>query len=345
MPPIAISPMDAISPAIERTKQLLFRPFNWSRWWRVGLLGLVTGEILSGGGCNPGSWANHPAGKGSVGSIPGISQAQIALVVTTLVVGVPALVLVHLYIASVLRFVLFSGTINGNFRLRQGWKHWHGKGLRYFGFQLAFGFVVLLLMLPVAVAAWKAFSLSKGSIVGMFSTLLVLLPIVLLAALFGAIFHVFVKDFCVPMVAIEDLPMLQAIRRVWRMMQREVGNYAGYLLTKVMLVIVIGIVLFIVQMVVFLIALIPVVIVGVAVGVSIPSIFQNPVVLAGAVVAGLFLIAALLVLFAVIAAPVAAFYQSYVLEFFASRYEPLWNLLHPAPVVPPIPEPPPIPIG
>jgi hypothetical protein len=356
MPPVPISPIDAISPAIERTKQLLLRPFNGGRWWRVGVLGLATGELLSGGGCNfPSNWHDKTSTTGgTISGIPGISAAQTAAIVTVLVAGVLALVLVHLYISSVLRFVLFSGTINGNYHIRQGWKHWHSRGLRYFGFQLALLALMALLFLPIALAMWKAFSLSKGNIGAVIASVLVFVPLALLVTLIAGIFHVFLKDFCVVLIALEDLPVLESIRRVWRMVRSEAGNYAGYLLTKILLVVVVGIAMFFVQMILLLVLLVPVVIIAVAVGVSVPHIMQNPIVLAGAVVAVLVLVFAMLVLFAVIAAPVAAFYQSYVLEFFGSRYEPLWALLHPAPVVAPTPpaappnppfETPPIPIG
>ena len=38
----AISAADAISPAVERTKQLLFRPFSWGTFLKLGLVALIT---------------------------------------------------------------------------------------------------------------------------------------------------------------------------------------------------------------------------------------------------------------------------------------------------------------
>ncbi len=366
-----ISPVDAISPALERTKHLLFRPFNWSRWWRVGLLGLATGEILSSGGCNFGNLGDlgknsGNSSVGSMGSIPGVSTTQMALIVTTLVVGIASIVLVHLYVACVLRFVLFSGTINGNYRLRQGWKHWHDKGVRYFGFQLLFTLGMLALFAPIAIAMWKAFTLGKGNIAAVIASLLVFLPVIMVLGLLAVLFQIFVKDFCIPMIALEDLKVLEAMRRVWRMIKSEAGNYAGYLLTKIVLVIVVGIALAIVQFIILLVLLIPVgivaAVIGVGSGIDFANIFHNPMFLAAVVVGGMVLVVLMLLVMGIIAAPVAAFYQSYVLEFFGSRYLPLGELLYPAPPLPNVPsqassnippdsfappseEPPPIPIG
>src|SRR5882672_5814699 len=49
-----LSAIDTISVAFEHTKQQLFRPFRWGQWVRLAVLGLLTGELSSGGGCGGG---------------------------------------------------------------------------------------------------------------------------------------------------------------------------------------------------------------------------------------------------------------------------------------------------
>ena len=58
-----LSAVDAISPAFEHARQQLVRPFRASQWAKLGLVGLLAGEMGSGGGgCNPGSFQmpTHP---------------------------------------------------------------------------------------------------------------------------------------------------------------------------------------------------------------------------------------------------------------------------------------------
>jgi len=49
---LTFSAVDAIYPAIEHTKKQLFQPFRLGQWTRLALVGLLAGELGSGGGCN-----------------------------------------------------------------------------------------------------------------------------------------------------------------------------------------------------------------------------------------------------------------------------------------------------
>src|ERR1700679_1636556 len=64
-----ISAVDAVSPAIERTRQFLFRPFKWSTFLKLGLVAVIT----EGVGRNSHSSATHEgqAEHGITGISPG----------------------------------------------------------------------------------------------------------------------------------------------------------------------------------------------------------------------------------------------------------------------------------
>ena len=52
-----ISAVDAITPAFQHARQQLMQPFRASQWAKLGLVGLLAGEMSSGGGgCNPGAF-------------------------------------------------------------------------------------------------------------------------------------------------------------------------------------------------------------------------------------------------------------------------------------------------
>src|SRR2546421_8436570 len=101
IPITPLSAVESIRPAINRTEGQLFHPFRWTKWWRIAMLGLATGEFASQsiGGYNfnlpgGGDWSKigdvgkggSPSAGASMPHIPGISGAQIALIVTILVV-------------------------------------------------------------------------------------------------------------------------------------------------------------------------------------------------------------------------------------------------------------------
>ena len=343
-----VSAIDCVSPAIEWTKRAMFRPFRWAKWWRIGLVGLVAGELqgggcggnVPGGGWNPGSGGEHP--------LPTIDPAVIASILAVLIIGGSVLVLVHLYVSSVSRFMLFDAVTTGRYRLRETWSRWHSHGLRWFGFKLVFilitGGAALLLLLPFIGSIVAAKRAGAGAMLG---AVLVIVPVLLIGALIASVFFVLAKDFAVPIVALENEGVFRAFGRVLRMARARVGEFAAYIGVKILLTIAYSIALSIAIFVIAIAVLIPTVIIAVAAGVS-GALFKDPVLLAivGTVaILGIFL---LLFVIACLFAPAIFFFQAYVYTWFAQRYEPLWNLLYPpaaaspAPVATAPPEPPPL---
>lgn len=357
MLPAPKSAVDCVSPAFDTAKNMMFKPFQWSRWWRVALLGLATGEAASSGSCN----FNIPSDLANLGktqpqpeqflqsSSPiwqGFSTGQIAGLVTILVVLVVMLVLVHLYIGSVLRFVLFDAVTRGRFRIREGWKRWHDQGVSYFRFQLGLLAVSLmgygvLMGLPLAIAWSTGLFQNAKEHWGMIALMvLVCLPLVIAFAVTIAVVMVLFKDFGVPMMAVENLSSSAAWERLRGMMKPVKGDYAIYIVMKIVLGLAAAIAMGIVQFIVFLVPIIILVAVAVGVVAAVPDIIKNPAGLAFVITTVVVVAFIMVFIAAILAAPVVVFFQSYVLQFFSSRYEPLWKWLYPAPDMP---EPPAIP--
>ena len=344
-----LSAVDCVRPAVSRTENILTHPLRWSRWWRLALLGLATGEAASQGfnGFNfpSGDWSKigKAGGAGSAPSgsapswphIPGLSDARLALMIAVLVVGLFALVLVHMWVSSVARFMLLDAIATGRYRLREGWARWSGHGFRYFLFQLLFvaaSFALIFIVFGVPLfLAWKAgvFSHFRERWGILLMEVMVALPVYLVVALLFAIFGLFVKDFVVPVMALEDITMPAAIRKVWEMVKAAKGDYAIYVLIKIVLAIAISIALTIVYVIFALVIMVPAVLILVGVGVASPHLFQDPVMIALLVTFALAAIVPALFVAGLIATPAVVLYQSYVLNFFGSRYAPLWVFMHP----------------
>lgn len=367
MNPKQVSAVDVIGPAYETTKGLLLSPFRWDRWWRVGIIAIFTGEI-GGGSFNwntgGGDWEKiirDTRGRQGFFDAPmaqnplaQMDHTTLALLVTTLVVGVLALVLTHVYIGSVMRFLQFDTVVRQRFRLSEGWRMWHPRGVRWFGFEvilIGISFLGFALLAAVAFAIWSATGAiadMKGHIGQVILVIFALLPFLLVFTFALAIVRVLAKDFAVPMIALEDLPVGEALQRVKGMAMGNKADYAVYIVMKVVLTIAQGIVVGIVSVVVLLVLAVPAIAIAVGAGLSVPEMFRNPWVLAGMItlfVCGIF---AVMTALAILLAPLAMFFQAYVLHFLAPRYQPLWQLMHPAPPDGPAPpsrfDPPPYPI-
>jgi hypothetical protein len=350
-----MSATDAFSPAIARTKALLFRPFRWATWSRIALLGLATGEFSSGS-CNFGS---HSGGGGSSTSQTTDSFAALpqwwhnvpmsAIVATALLVFI--LVLVTLYVNSVARFMLFETVLTARASLREQWSRWHAQGRNYFGFQLilaaaVLGILLLLIGVPLLIAknigvldaprSHLALAIFGG---------LSLFTVFMLVILAATIVTVMGKDFIVPQMAMEQIDFVEAWHRYWQMLKAEKGAYAGYLGLKALMRLAATIIFGIIAIIFVLILLLPIIIaVAVIIGITgAAGLSWTPFTIALAAVFGTAFMVVLLFIVAFLYSPVTVFFPSYALLFFGSRYRPLNERMYP-PGVPPStpPEPPPI---
>lgn len=356
-----ISALDAISPAFDHTKQQLLKPFRMSQWARLALVGLLAGELSSGGGCGTrfpmphAGGAHHIPAPGMVAAHPLLFAPAIAALV---VLGL-LLVVLFVYINSVMRFILFDSVVEKRCRIRQGWGRRQEAGWRYFGWQILL-FLASLVGLTILVGVPAALGLALGWLQspGEHVLALVLGGILVFFLFCGfvvclGVVAVLTKDFVVPQMAMEDIGAIEAWRRLLSMMSREKGGYAGYLALKVALAVGAAVIMSMVTVVVFLLILIPVGGIGVVavLGGKAAGLTWNLYTITLAVVVGSVLAVAILYVFSLISVPVIVFFPAYSIYFFAARYPPLAAVLYPAPLLspqgppPPQPSPPPLPIG
>jgi hypothetical protein len=372
--------VESISPAFARTKQMLFRPFRFGLWARLAVVALITGEaggVGGGGGSIPNfnrsrggnnHWASHFgsqwASQWSDGwvraahlfSASGWEETEpyIGAIVLGVVLAM-AVVLLWIYSDCVYRFILLDAAISGQCRLREGWRRWREAGRRYFVWVVAFGLCALVLAGIVAgvplLLAYRAGWFEKpgqnlgGLILG--GILLVSVVVALVAVL--AIVDMFGRDFLVPVMAFEDVGPIEGWERLLEMMGAEKMAYTGYALMKIVLAMGGAIVFSIVDLIVILILLIPLGLLGLAgyfigKGTGFTWDISTELLLAGL---ALLVLAGILYVIGFVYAPGLVFFQSYTLEFFAPRYEPLGSRMFPsgspiAPATPPSGSIPPI---
>ena len=343
-----ISAIDTVSLAFEHTRQQLLRPFRMAQWARLALVGLLAGELSSGGGCNShvpqfphhGGGAPHISGAG----FPAINPALVGGFIAILIMLGLVVFLLFLYISSVMRFILFDSVVAKQCRIRQGWSRRQRAGLRYFAWQLVMlgawlGGLIILVGIPLGFGFAIGWLRDPGNHV---------LPLVLCGiALFFllaafviclAVVTVFTKDFVVPQMALEDISAFEAWRRLLPMLRQEKGGYAGYLGMKIVMALGAAILVGIASLIVLLLILIPVgglgvvaVLAGKAAGLT-----WNLYTITLAAVVGCVVAAALLYVLSLISVPVIVFFPAYSIYFFAARYRALAAVLYPAPPQPPL---------
>lgn len=346
--------MDAITPAFEHARQQLVRPFRASQWAKLGLVGLLAGEMSSGGGgCNPGSFQMPTRPNNSqhlFAALPAVNPMVYASLIAVLIVAGLVLFVLFLYVNSVMRFVLFDSVVARECRIWQSWSRRQGPGRRFFVWQilLAVASVVVLTIL-VGIPAGFAFLVGwlkdpKEHMIPLILGGMALFFVFLLFVVVQLLVHVMTKDFVVPQMALEEIGAIEGWRRLWPQIMREKGGYAAYIGMKIVMAIGAAIIIGVVSAIVILIFLIPIgglgavaVIGGIAAGLT-----WNLYTITLAVVAGTVAIFTLLYVISLISVPAVVFFPAYSIYFFASRYAPLAALLYPAPP-PAMPPPPPAP--
>ena len=257
------------------------------------------------------------------------------------------LIFLWIYVASVYRFVLFDSVLYDRCELKGCWQRWEPCGRSYFYWNIAFAVITwiglcVLIGVPLLLA-WRAGLFRHPDqhlaplILGGVALFFLLLAFFVVVAIVG----LFAKDFCVPIMAMENVGVLDAWRRLLPILATEKLAFTGYVLMKIVLAIGSAVIFGIITFVALMILLIPLGILGAilffggkAIGLTFSvATLSILVVMGGIVLTGIFYLIAL------ISTPAMVFFQSYVLHFMGSRYPPLGTVVFPAPQEPPPPPP------
>lgn len=349
-----LSAVDAVSPALQHAQQQLLKPFRFGQWVRLAFVGALAGETASFGGCNTNFNASSPHNSRSTTFFPAQfpqigahSPKLIALIVVLALVGI-GLAVLFMYIASVMRFILFDSVVSKECHVREGWRR-----RKHNGFQLFLWQILLTLICLVSIAilvggpvlfAWAVgwFNSPRQHLVALILGGIGLVLLFLGLILFFAIVQVMTKDFVVPQMALEQIDAFEGWRRLLAQLNAEKLGYAAYIGMKIVLAIGAAIVFGIATVVAIVLLLIPFGLVGliaVLVGKAMGLVWSFGTITVAVVycciAVAIFIFVALL-----IAVPKIVFFPAYSIYFFAPRFPPLAALLSPPPPAAPPAEPP-----
>ena len=132
----AISAADAISPAIQRTKEFLFRPFNWGTFLKLGLVRLSRRDWAAISGRRLHRTTRVVIRRGSGPMIHSLSRHSAAVdcgerlwrcCLLLFVIGA-----VIFYLITRLRFAFFHCLVHNTKEIRPGWQLYREQASRFF---------------------------------------------------------------------------------------------------------------------------------------------------------------------------------------------------------------------
>lgn len=344
---LPISALDAISPAVQRTKAFLFRPFRLGTFLKLCMVASIT-EGSGGGFQGTGPVGHHSHHHSSFYAPPALTPGWIALLVAAFLVVI-VLGCVVSYLIARLRFAYFHCLIHNIKEIRPGWHLYRAQAARFFWLNLVVGFCILLAViltaLPFVAGFWRLFrNLPPGGHPDLGSLLLLvlpLIPIVLLLVIAAFAANLVLHDMMMPHFALENATAGEAWKAVWPRIKAEKGPFFVYALLRILLPLAAMIGVFMVMILPAIIFLVAVVGLEVAIHVAVANA-SSAVALFGIslqILIGVAAFALVLLMSIGIGGLVGTAIRQYALLFYGSRYQPLGDILSPPPALSPnVPE-------
>lgn len=331
----ALSASQAVVPAFERTRRLLFRPFEWATYLKLAAVACITEGLF--GAFNFSS--NRSSSSESI-SLPTahLAPQTIAILIFCSIV-VPGLGLVFYYTVIRLRFAFFHCLVHQTKEIGPAWDLYERQSMRLFIASLlvwaGFLLMVLAVILALAVVVFTVFTLKTpdGKLdPGVFFILFY--PCIGLAftvAMSAISAEVTLHDFILPHMAMEDATFREAWAaarsRIW--VDRE--SFFSYFILRLLLP-------FVACFALLVAAAIPLLIVSWILSTSATGfrdLFDDATGVSaflGVFIQMLFVLLGigigLLAIFG-LGGPVAAWMRYYALFFYGSRYKALGDVLVP----------------
>jgi hypothetical protein len=340
-----LSATECISPAIERTKLMLFSPFRLGRTWKL----CATAYL-----CRTGTFY-LPFPLIYLAFIPFVFHAG-TMAVVALCVGIALLTALFTWIfhlCSRIQFAYFDMVVNRGEFVAPAWSKYRSQSLRWTGFKILIGSAVMLVSAVPIVAAvrhflplFSAIAATKpgqppspqlaGAIAAFYGGYFLFALGFGLAFLLGSL----LADFVLPSLALENTSLSQAFHRMTESIRREPGEFAIYVLIKIGLAVAAYMGAVIAWEIVFLLASLIVGGVVVLIGfllalVGVPKLLLTVV---GVVLAIVWFIFATTYSMFLAIGPILTFLDAYAIYFLGGRYPMLGDLLDrstPLPLAPP----------
>jgi hypothetical protein len=338
-----LSATECVTPAIERTKSLLFRPFHWTAFLKLTAIAFFA-EIGSGFSLS------SPGQHGHMPGVPPAAQALIVAILLGIFLVAMVIGLVMLYVGSRLQLVTFHFVATRQTTIAPIWRRYGGLTWRWLGLKVLFFLAVILV--PLAALAPVVLSMIKHMPSGgvppsaiFFSHIALFVCATFLVVIVIGSAYFLLRDLTLPFLALEDLPITVALSRLLSLIAAEPGEIALYILFRFLLGLVAAIGAEVLIALTLIVSLIPFALIGGVLWLVLHNAGTVGIaaLVASAIVGGLVLLFWMACVIIGIVGTMFVFTQAYALYFLGGRYPLLGNVLEPAPFLHFTP-PPPLPV-
>ncbi|HEV2435623.1 MAG TPA: hypothetical protein VG077_06455 [Verrucomicrobiae bacterium] len=257
-PPRDINVAEPVSPALERVKHVLFRPFDLGKWFVIGFCAWLAqlGEGGSGGNFNFNNFGQHHGYEDNLRRE--FARARdyvldnlnwiVPLAAVLVVVGL-ALWLVFLWLNSRGKFMFLHCVVLNQAEVAEPWHQFANEANSLFLFRLVLGLVAMICTLPLLVIAIVI--VARMFLAGQFIPNAIISAIGFGLLFFGmaivfAVIQKLTLDFVVPIMFLRRNRCLPAWKELGTLISSHVGTFILYFLFQIVLAIAILAIIFVV---------------------------------------------------------------------------------------------------
>jgi len=255
--PREISVAEPVAPALERVKQMLFKPFDLAKWITIGFCAWLADLGESGGGGGGGNFnpGNHFGGHNGqpaeklrqfyhkASDYVMFNLDWIIPVAILLVLFVVALWLLMLWLNSRGKFMFLHCVALDKAEVAEPWSKFKNESNSLFRFRIVLGLIGMVLTLPLVVlmllAILRMVLQGEADVAGVLTAVgfglgLLVVEVVL------AIIRKFLVDFVVPIQYLRKCTCLAAWRDFFSLLAKHPGQFVLYILFQIVLGMAIG---------------------------------------------------------------------------------------------------------
>ncbi|MBM4103968.1 MAG: hypothetical protein FJ263_07940 [Planctomycetes bacterium] len=244
---IQVSVIEPVGKALEKTKQILFSPFEWSKWFTIGFCAWLA--FLGEGGGSGGSNGGRHGGSPDFGHIRHSIESNLYWIIPVgIVVGfiVIAICLVLLWLRSRGKFMFLYCVAKNKATVVYPWTEYAREANSLFLFKIVLWLISMVCIIPLVVG-WIVVIIpiarAERFLPAMIGIIAVLTLITLLVAIVFSIILKFTEDFVVPVMFIHRIRCMDAWKRVWELVKNNSGRFVLFILFAIVLSLAIGTIL------------------------------------------------------------------------------------------------------
>lgn len=241
--PRQISVIEPIGAAIEKTKQILFRPFDIGKWFTIGFCAFLA-TLGSGGIPNSGGGGGHSSGGQTqdfhreINNIKDALLDNLPIVVIVAAVAfllILAISLVLAWLSSRGQFMFLHCVAQNKGEVAVPWKRYAQQANSLFLFKLLVGFAgtiaVIICLIPLGVIG---FSFTKTGMAGFAMMNLVWIGLlafcIITLAMTIAGIKLLTEDFVIPIMSLRGCTVTEGWKEFWNILMSNKGPFTLYLL-------------------------------------------------------------------------------------------------------------------